>query len=451
MTVDVREQAINEALRQADQQWVSVEVKLSHTIDPVTLFDATKEAAGNRFYFRSNDNRRSYFGCGVAIQIKNNHPNKRVLFEKWQTLKQSILCVHPDCERHHLRLCGGFQFSTQRTDEQWQSFGRNHFIIPEMLITQIDDEVFLTYTVARSKFSTDVLQKWVTYFETMPHITQTIEMPGVVHIENIQQQAWQTLVERTVAHLAHDEKIVLARQRKIEFESDIPIGAVLQNALHNEKNSYLFVLESDTHTFISQTPEQLFHVTDGKLYTKAVAGTIPRAKDEIQDAEHLTAFLHDEKNLVEHQIVVNSILEDVKPFVHNVTYDEKPKILKNDHLYHLYTEISGVLDGESHLAMIEVFHPTPALGGYPKDMATTYIDTHEFAARGLYGAPVGMIDIYDDCEFIVAIRSMLMNANEALLYAGAGIVKDSDPASEVAETALKFSPMMDALGVTECD
>lgn len=77
----------------------------------------------------------------------------------------------------------------------------------------------------------------------------------------------------------------------------------------------------------------------------------------------------------------------------------------------------------------------------------TYIDAHEFNARGLYGAPVGMIDMYDDSEFIVAIRSMLIQGNQALLFAGAGIVKDSDAKAEVAETALKFSPMMDALGV----
>ena len=101
--------------------------------------------------------------------------------------------------------------------------------------------------------------------------------------------------------------------------------------------------------------------------------------------------------------------------------------------------------------MIDDLHPTPALGGYPKARALDYIEAHEFGARGLYGAPVGMIDMYDDCEFIVAIRSMLMNRHQALLFAGAGIVQESNAAEEVAETALKFKPMMEALGVTEYD
>lgn len=92
-------------------------------------------------------------------------------------------------------------------------------------------------------------------------------------------------------------------------------------------------------------------------------------------------------------------------------------------------------------------HPTPALGGYPKEEALRYIEQKEFGTRGLYGSPVGFIDVYNDCEFIVAIRSMLVKQNQATLFAGCGIVKESNPDSEVAETAVKFLPMMNALGV----
>lgn len=89
------------------------------------------------------------------------------------------------------------------------------------------------------------------------------------------------------------------------------------------------------------------------------------------------------------------------------------------------------------------------LGGYPKNEALKFIEENEFGTRGLYGAPVGYIDMNDDCEFIVAIRSMLIKQNQTTLFAGCGIVKDSDPDSELAETAVKFSPMMNALGVVD--
>ncbi|AVQ32678.1 isochorismate synthase [Staphylococcus muscae] len=449
MTVDAREQAIKEAIKQATEQWVSVEVKLSHVIDPITLFDATKEAAGSRFYFRLNDNKTAFFGYRIATQIKNKQENKQAIFKQWQILRQNILFVNSESDRHHLRLCGGFQFSDHRTDDVWQAFDQHHFILPEVLISQVDGETFLTYTVERNAFSMDMFLHLIKQFEEITPLAETNDMPEVLHIENVQQQEWQNLVERTVEQLANDEKIVLSRQRKIKFSSQIHIDTILQNALRNEKNSYLFVIESGTDTFISQTPEQLFRVQDGMLSTKAVAGTLHRTQDSVEDDKRLQAFLQDEKNLGEHQIVVNSILEDLQPFVKKATYDAAPKILKNDHLYHLYTEIGGPLEGHSHMLLVDGLHPTPALGGYPKSMAMAYIDKYEYAARGLYGAPVGMIDAYDDCEFIVAIRSMLLKVDEAILYAGAGIVKASDPAAEVAETALKFSPMMDALGVTD--
>lgn len=107
-------------------------------------------------------------------------------------------------------------------------------------------------------------------------------------------------------------------------------------------------------------------------------------------------------------------------------------------MYHLYTEIKANLNDKSYIGLIDRLHPTPALGGYPKEEALDFIENKEFGTRGLYGAPVGYIDVYDDCEFIVAIRSMLIKEQQATLYAGCGIVKNSDPDSEVAETAVKF-------------
>ncbi|MDU2137588.1 MAG: isochorismate synthase, partial [Staphylococcus warneri] len=199
--------------------------------------------------------------------------------------------------------------------------------------------------------------------------------------------------------------------------------------------------------FFSQTPEQLLKVENQVLSTKAVAGTIKRSQNEQEDEENLQAFLNDKKNLNEHQIVVESILNDIQPYVEDVYYNETPNILKNDHLYHLFTKIQGNLKEQSYIGLIDRMHPTPALGGYPKDEALEFIEQKEFGTRGLYGSPVGYIDVYDDCEFIVAIRSMLIKGDQATLFAGCGIVKDSDPDSEIAETAVKFSPMMNALGV----
>ena len=97
---------------------------------------------------------------------------------------------------------------------------------------------------------------------------------------------------------------------------------MLNRALNNEKNSYLFILESNQSVFFSQTPEQLLKVEDGVLSTKAVAGTIPRTQDAEKDEKNVQAFLQDSKNLGEHQFVVRSILNDIKPYVENVEYNQ---------------------------------------------------------------------------------------------------------------------------------
>ncbi|QHW36530.1 isochorismate synthase [Staphylococcus ursi] len=452
MSVDVCEQAIIDAVQQTKQQWVSVEVKLEQQLDPITLFDMSKEDAGDRFYFRLNDNETSFFGYRVAAKIKNDFTNKRSIFKEWEKFKDDIALIHPDSERHHLRICGGFQFSTKRMGDEWRRFGVNHFILPEVLISQVNQETFLTYTVQKEAFLIEQFYELVEKLNHLPRVVvQNTTPPQIKRIEDIYKDEWEALVEETTAKLAHDEKVVLSRRRMVQFDADIEIGAVLYRALKNEKNSYLFALESEDDIFISQTPEQLFKVTNGMLSTKAVAGTIPRTHNEVQDQARINALLKNEKNLIEHGIVVESILEDIRPFIQYADYNREPQVLKNDHLYHLYTEIGGLLAHKSYIELIDDLHPTPALGGYPKARALEYIEAHEFGARGLYGAPVGMVDMYDDCEFIVAIRSMLMNHQQALLFAGAGIVKDSDAAEEVAETALKFKPMMVALGVSEHD
>ena len=144
-------------------------------------------------------------------------------------------------------------------------------------------------------------------------------------------------------------------------------------------------------------------------------------------------------------------MNDIEDYVEDVDYNDSPDILKNDSMYHLYTEIKALLKDGSYIGLLDHLHPTPALGGYPKDEAVDYIEQNEFGTRGLYGSPVGFIDIYNNCEFIVAIRSMLIKGNQATLFAGCGIVSDSVADSEVAETAVKFTPMMRALGVEDHD
>lgn len=450
MSVDVREDEIVAAVHASERTWVSVEAQIDYELDPTILFQLTEENAGDRFYFKKNDSTASYFGYGTIKRLKNNLENKQSIFQEWKKDKNDIELIHPNSTYHHLRICGGFQFSSHKNSDEWDEFGLNHFILPEVLVTISNGMSFVTYTGKRQNFD-------ISHFKAIiEHLTQSAknahaEMGQVQSIDDIYKEEWRDLVKETIDKLNGNNKVVLARKRLIEFNKPIDIAYILKQAMQGEKNSYLVVLESASSIFFSQTPEQLMEVQEDVLYTKAIAGTISRSHKESVDQQNIEAFLNDNKNLSEHQFVVKSILHDIEPYVNTVEYNDSPKILANDHLYHLLTEIRGDLKSESYIGLLDNLHPTPALGGFPKEAAVKYIDDNEFGTRGLYGAPVGYIDMYDNCEFVVAIRSMLIKGQYATLYAGCGIVNNSNPDSEVEETAIKFTPMMKALGVDKDD
>ncbi|MBZ8172350.1 isochorismate synthase [Staphylococcus cohnii] len=446
MTLDVKESEIVEAVYESNQTWVSVEAKLDYELEPTLLFHLTEDCAGDRFYFKKNDNETSFFGYHAITRFKNDFENKQSIFREWEKYKNDIELIHPNSEKHHLKICGGFQFSTHKSGDEWREFGINHFVLPEVLVTMEEGQSFITYTVEADKFEMDAFLAIIDKL-TQKDVQPSDEIGEIKRIDDIYKDEWRDLVKDTIDILDENKKIVLARKRLIMFDKNINIPYILNRAMQGEHNSYLFVLESKDSVFFSQTPEQLMEVKDDVLSTKAVAGTIKRTHRDDIDKANIDAFLNDKKNLNEHHFVVKSILNDIKPYVEQITFNKKPQILTNDHLYHLYTKIEGRLIQNSYIGLLDSLHPTPALGGYPKEEAISYIENNEFGTRGLYGAPVGYIDMYDNCEFIVAIRSMLIKKNQATLFAGCGIVQNSDADSEVEETAVKFNPMMKALGV----
>ncbi|MFW0760257.1 isochorismate synthase [Staphylococcus cohnii] len=446
MTLDVKESEIVEAVYESNQTWVSVEAKLDYELEPTLLFHLTEDCAGDRFYFKKNDNETSFFGYHAITRFKNDFENKQSIFREWEKYKNDIELIHPNSEKHHLKICGGFQFSTHKSGDEWREFGINHFVLPEVLVTMEEGQSFITYTVEADKFEMDAFLAIIDKL-TQKDVQPSDEIGEIKRIDDIYKDEWRDLVKDTIDILDENKKIVLARKRLIMFDKNINIPYILNRAMQGEHNSYLFVLESKDSVFFSQTPEQLMEVKDDVLSTKAVAGTIKRTHRDDIDKANIDAFLNDQKNLNEHHFVVKSILNDIKPYVEQITFNKKPQILTNDHLYHLYTKIEGHLIQNSYIGLLDNLHPTPALGGYPKEEAISYIENNEFGTRGLYGAPVGYIDMYDNCEFVVAIRSMLIKKNQATLFAGCGIVQNSDADSEVEETAVKFNPMMKALGV----
>src|SRR5699024_3855558 len=188
-------------------------------------------------------------------------------------------------------------------------------------------------------------------------------------------------------------------------------------------------------------------IKNGRAYSACVAGSIRRGKTEAEDRALGTTLLNDPKNLGEHQYVVDMITKVFASYCKDLQIDDQPQLMKVRDIQHLFTPVAATVREESNIfKFIQSLHPTPALGGVPTSESLSIIREEEQMDRGYYAGPIGWVDTNGDCEFAVAIRSGLLDGKEAYLYAGGGIVADSNVESEYEETWVKFRPVLRALG-----
>lgn len=248
-------------------------------------------------------------------------------------------------------------------------------------------------------------------------------------------------------HAGDFEKIVLARG--IELEADRawqPLDAL--NRLRERFGScFTFSFGGGGgRSFIGATPERLLQIRGGRLLTEAIAGSAPRGKSASEDARHAGALLESEKDLHEHACVRDSILRRLEKVGIEGIPDQGPRLLPLANVQHLHTPIHAQVDDSVHLLdVVSELHPTPAVGGTPRERAVQRIRELEQIDRGLYAGVVGWFNHLNEGEMVVGIRSALIDGDRAKLYAGAGIVEASVPEREAHETELKLHALLDVL------
>lgn len=243
------------------------------------------------------------------------------------------------------------------------------------------------------------------------------------------------------------EKIVLARG--IELEADRPWQPLDALNRLRERFGSCFTFSyggGGGRSFIGATPERLLQIRDGKLLTEAIAGSAPRGQSAREDAGHASALLESEKDLREHACVRDSILRRLQRVGISGVADESPRILPLANVQHLHTPIHAQVGESIHLLeVLSELHPTPAVGGTPREAAVPRIRQIEQLNRGLYAGVVGWFNHLNEGEMVVGIRSALIDGKRAKLYAGAGIVEGSEPEKETRETELKLNALLETL------
>ncbi|MBK1990431.1 isochorismate synthase [Sphaerospermopsis aphanizomenoides BCCUSP55] len=244
----------------------------------------------------------------------------------------------------------------------------------------------------------------------------------------------------------HLRKIVLADVLDVKSNNHFDLFQSLNNLRHLHPNCYVFSTSNGQgQNFIGASPERLISIQNQQLITDALAGSAPRGKTPTEDAENANNLVNNTKEKHEHKLVIDFItqrLSQLGLFPQILA----PRLRQLSNIQHLWTPISAVVPPHIHpLKIVAQLHPTPAVAGAARDTACAEIRRYESFERGLYAAPLGWVDAQGNCEFIVGIRSALIDGDRARLYAGAGIVAGSDPDKEFAEVQLKLQALLKAL------
>ncbi|MEB3337745.1 MAG: isochorismate synthase, partial [Leptolyngbyaceae bacterium] len=233
-------------------------------------------------------------------------------------------------------------------------------------------------------------------------------------------------------------KVVLAHA--IDVTSPIPLHPIysLNNLRQLYPDCYVFSTSNGRgQSFIGASPERLISMRESSLITDALAGSAPRGKTMALDAHLAHQLLSSQKERYEHRVVVDFIVQHLQDLGLTPDYAVLPQLLRLSNIQHLHTPMQAQVPRHIHpLEILGKLHPTPAVAGVPRESACEQIRAYETFERGLYAAPLGWVDYRGNCEFIVGIRSALMDGYQARLYAGAGIVAGSNPNQELAEIQL---------------
>ncbi len=274
----------------------------------------------------------------------------------------------------------------------------------------------------------------------------------VKDVDAFEQTVAKALSQTALSQVSHSvdalHKVVLADVMDVVAPQAVDVVRSLQTLRKNHPDCTVFsVGNGQGQSFIGASPERLLSINEGQLTTDALAGSASRGKTPDADKAIGQSLLDSEKERYEHRVVVDFIVRQLRSLNLIPHHTPDPKLLQLLHIQHLHTPITATLDPAkiSPLDILAKLHPTPAVAGLPREAACQLISQHETFDRSLYAAPLGWIDTRGNSEFIVGIRSALIDGCKARLYAGAGIVAGSEPAKELAEIRLKLQTLLNAL------
>jgi isochorismate synthase len=436
---------------------VSVTVQLLDAVDPAAVVCGSR-APGEPWFCMEQPDRDAIalaaLGCVRSLEAAGDDRFETVA-ARWRTVAEAALCDEaPGVPGAGLVALGGFAFSPTGGDSpMWRGFPAASLIVPEISFARRGHQTWLT--VAAEVSGDDILDEVLGRIQArLASLTRTplpLLDPSPVGAYDVVSAMPPAHFEEAVARATQRiragefQKVVLAREVDVHAPRDHDAAAVFGLLREAFPTSFVYAVGRGEATFIGATPELLIRRQGQRATTVALAGSTRRSADPAVDDHLGEQLLRSDKDRYENAIVARRIASTLRPHAVWVTAADEPVVVKVANIQHLAAPIRAQLaEPIDAVTLAGLLHPTPAVGAEPVQ-ALPAIPALEGFDRGWYAGPVGWTDSVGDGEFCVALRGGLLRGRQARCYAGCGIVRDSEPEAELAESEIKLGVMLPAL------
>ncbi|KAG2675655.1 hypothetical protein I3760_12G015900 [Carya illinoinensis] len=448
---------------------IRLEVPIQQQIDAIDWLHAQNSLQLSRCYFSGRTVGSSYLfnpadngngssnhkakglvsvaGVGSAVFFRDIHPFS---YNDWKSIRRFLSEKNP-----LIRAYGAIRFDARSNiSPEWEGFGSFYFTVPQVELDELEGSSILATTVAWDESLSLTWEKAIDALQaTMGKVTSFVvnmrnQRPNTFIVSKTHSPSkkyWELTVNRVLQQIdrANSEltKVVLARSSRVVTATDIDPTTWLSCLQVEKDNSYQFCLQPPkSPAFIGNTPERLFHRKNLSICSEALAATRARGGSMSHDLQVELDLLSSPKDHLEFTIVRETIKKNLEAVGNGVVVEPEKVIRKLRRVQHLYAKLAAKLRSEDdEFDVLASLHPTPAVCGFPREEARVFIEENEAFDRGMYAGPVGWFS-GGESEFAVGIRSALVEKGlGALMYAGTGIVKGSNPSLEWDELELKIS------------
>jgi isochorismate synthase len=455
------ERAVRRARRSGREVLLAHTVRVGADVDPSAVAFATRVDGQPWSCFEQPERDGAALATVGCVRRLEAHGPRRFaeVAAAWRELAAAAEADAPDGPRGAgLVAAGGFAFAPDGgAAPHWDGFAPASLTVPELALARRGRDVRVTVAaVAAPDDLPEALAR--TLGERLDRVrTRPLPMldPAPALRSTVYSVAppehYEEAVGRAVQRIraGEFEKIVLAREVAVRAPHDHDAAAVFGVLRDAFRSCYVVCAgTADGAAFVAASPELLVRREGARASTVALAGSTRRSADPAVDDHLGEQLMRSDKDREEQRIVARRIVRTLRPHAVWVAAPDEPTVIKVANIQHLATPIRAQLTTPlSAVELAGLLHPTPAVGGEPHAAAVPRIPAFEGIDRGWYAGAIGWTDANEDGEFCVGLRCALLRGREARLYAGVGVVRDSDPASELAETEIKLGALLPVISV----